>query len=669
MADELWLQLPRDRVTERGYGVAHRPGDVAGRLSGTFAIDPLTGYGTARVVASMEDAWDWVTGGSADYLISTPWALPGGGFGEAVSHRAAGNFQIATSGGPGAGEGWFFGFICYGGSRAFSLSFGADQLDIDAGRVIWTRAGEEQARGQLWHAEEWETAPHYLYVYAIGNRLACRRLGTSPSDLDPGLLIETGALSAEAALSGGALTLRGAGFLTFAVAPERHEQTPWLLHSTIGLPEPSTQVPTMTVQSLTPAGGSILYELQGPDGAVLPGEGPYTGFAYQINGTLASDTGPNLYVTRVRVQFPELVENDAVTPVDLCTFDPAGLGGTGIVRGVTVRRGPEPESAGLTLELLTVTDDVAPYIQPHMKGRWEPGGAAWMTFYTSRPELLPNLNSDSVRIDCESQWKQLRLAKWTGAASYGGRRLAEAYRDVALKAGIDSADIVIYSGGYDLPEEQADERPLFDFRAGQPLSEVLLYLRDQFGPNDRLVFKADGKFYVEPLPTTPIDGAAFVWTTAAEHIAAVAAGTSTVRRVLEWSEGFTEDGLANDVWVIGQHRSGRPLVAVATDWDSVRNPLARNYVAGFRPLTIIDAGLPTQGLVNWVARSMLERVKRPRLTAQMRGTTVSGMVEHDIIEVAGKGLWRATSISVLWDLEAPNSESFYELDYFGPAES
>lgn len=666
MADSLWLQLPRDRVTERGYGVTHLPRDVVRNLTGEFAIDPLTGYACARVVPSMDDAYDWATGGSDDYLVSTPWALPGGGFGDAISHRATGSFTITSSDGPAAGAGWFLGFICYGDSQPFSVHFGGDVLELDAGRVIWTRSGEEQARGQLWHAEEWETAAHYLYVYAIGNRLGCRRLGQPAQDLDPGLLIETGAASAALALPGGSITIQGDGFLTWAIAPERHAENFWLLHSKIGLPEPSTQVPTMTVQSLTPAGGSLVETLLGPDGETLPGSGPYTGFGYQITGTLAADTGPNLYVTRVRVAFPKLVENDEVTPVDLCTFDPAGLGGTGIIRSITARRGPEPESAGLAMEMLTVTDDVAPYIQPHMKGRWEPNGSAWMTFYTSRPELHPNLNSDTLRVECESPWKLFKLAKWAGSGSYGGRYLAEAYRDVAIKAGIDSDDIVIYAGGYELPEEQADDKPLFEFRAGQPLSEVLLYLRDQFGAQDRLTFKADGKLYIERKPTTA-SGTTFVWTTPADQIDEVALGTSTTPRIFDWAEGFTEDGLANDVWVVGQHRSGRPLVAVATDWDSVRNPEARNYVAGFRQMTVIDAGLTTQGLVNWVARTMLERARWPRLTARMRGTLVSGLYEHDIVEITGKGLWRVWSMAVTWDDQMPQGEAEYELEYFGAA--
>ncbi len=655
MADQLLLGVARNRVTERGFSIAQTPGDEQAQLAGNFSVDPLTGFACAPVTLSFEDALTWPA--HADLVEVASFLMPNGSWYSGVCHRADGAFTYYSTVALAAGSGFFVGFVAYGAGSAWSLWWGSLQLRIEAGAASLRLGTVELAAEQLWTPEVYEhgyAQPHYLYVYQVASRLCVRTLGARPTGfLAP---MSTG-------FPGGLVAVSGEGYLAWQIAPERHDQLVELTHATIVLPEGSTQEPTGAMQHWLPAGATTEFEILDESGASWPGspDPPYSGFGYRAQALLPAYTGPNGYITRCRVQFPQLKASDGLTPADLLTLSNVR------VQRVEDRRSTDPASCGLSFQVVGTPAALSPYVKANARVSWRPDGTQRADAYVSRPVLnLPNWSHETIAFGCELGWKRFTHAPWGGDGSYGGRLLGEAYRDAALRAGLDAGDIVIDTGGYRLPVEDADGRPLFDFRPDETVAQVLLYLRDNFGAGDLLYFAPDGKFHAAAEPSTP-SGVAFYWAAADLDIDAIMHGTETRPWVLgsSWQEAFDETGFANDVWVVGQDAAGVPLVAVATDWGSIREESAFNYLGEFRRMVIVDAGLTSQALVNWVAAAVLARVRTFRLRATFRAIYVPSLGEGAIVEIEDRGNWRLSAMTTVWDGRGPQGIATYEAEYLG----
>ena len=659
-AHELWLRVPRNVIAERGFGVTHLPRDRAAYLTGTgWTIDPLSGYLCPRVKADLTGSLAFADV-TSDYSACAPFMVSDGTYPAALSHTAAAAFTLTTADEITAGRGLVLGFVAYGAGKAFTVEFGGRYaLTLDNGTAELKGIGADAptlAFAELYDADEWQMRPHLLYLYCQGDLVCVRRFY---QQRQRGLFYREPSPVGGYALLAGKVTVKGEGPLTFAVAPERHELTFTATHSAISLPERTTT----TVQSwlnwlptpmtTAPVDGST----NNPTLTVDAGGSPHTDFTYTITATLDTDHGPNLYVTRARIWFPQLKVDDGADQVNLLAT--AGIG----VDHIEDRRSLDPRSCGLTFHLKALPGYVSPYVQPNMRGQWYPFGTMRSDFYTTEPELELTNHHEVLSFGCETGWKRLDKALWSGENSYGGRLLAEVYRDVAQRGGLDSSEIVIYSGGYALPDESQDGPPLFDFRPGQSVADILLYLRDHFAATDLVRFRDDGLFYAEPRPTAA-SGVVWQWTTDPEDVINVAYGTSTVPRILRgsWRERINEDGFANEVWIVGADKDGQPLVAWATDWPSINDPTALNYVGEFRRMVIVDGGLTTQGLVNWVCCQVYERVRQLRHFVSFKGLYCAELLEGDLIEVDGRGVWRILTMNSTWSLSGPQGLAVYEAE-------
>ncbi|MBI5832090.1 MAG: hypothetical protein HZB16_07250, partial [Armatimonadetes bacterium] len=549
------------------------------------------------------------------------------------------------------------------------------------------------AEATIWEPEEWTAAGsstagiHYLYVYQVGDRLCARRLGQGSTGFQPVASQRLEASSTKGLcatidghhepLIGGPLRIAATGRLTVGLAPERHGTIFDIVRAPISLPEPSTGDVALSYDALKPDAVTISTDFLTATGALYgetPPTPPITGVGWQMTVSGLPATGPTLHLTRVRFQLSEAVEDDGLVGTDLNTLTPAGIGGSGTIASVELRRGRDPEAVGLSATIHTQPDDVAPYLQPNMRGSYAPAGAQTLDFATIRPTVRPGLYADTLTLDTTSGHQRLRSARWTDARTYGGRLLAQAYRDVALKAGLETTEVDVYTGGYELPAEKADGEPVMDFRPGQTNAEIIAYLRDQFGPSDYHRWESDGKLYARVEPTA-LSGVVFTWSTDPADLADIADRAETTPRVgddFEWT--WAEASLVNDVWVVGRDRDGKPLCAVATDWPSVRDTDAPNYVAGWQRMTIIDGELQTQAMCNWVARSVLDRLCRQRLTCSFTSLAYEDLYEGDLVEIeprSGEGansIWRIIGYSRTDELTG-SSRARYELEYVREGEA
>jgi len=682
-AHQLWLKVPRNVVFERGFGIQHKPGDVKDDLSGAaHSIDPLTGFACPKVTWSAEDPLNWSLSGDpvADYVYGTVptttkrWPI----------HTAEGEFTATSATELAAGHGFFFSFLIWqapstgsGQAREIRVKFGGGfTLKLSDGVAELLRGDGEAAETigfqSFWPQEEWFGRFHTLYVYNIGTAVAVRRLGDAVRET--GILAfdeAAGDRSPKFALQAAKVSIESTGHVAVFLAPERHDTTLSFQHAAIRMPETSTQEPEASFRWIAP---NVTGEEEPPaeptitvldgDGSSL-GDAPYEDFRYQVDATLTSDTSPNLYVTSTRVWFPPLTGSDGAAAQDLAAID--GIA----VQRVTEKLSLADQDGRLDFDLIALRGSVSPYVQANMLGAWKPRGVLRAAFLTDRPTLgFPSRTLERLSFSARTRWKAFATQKWTGSETYGGKLLAEAYRDVALRAGLDASEAVIYAGGYRLPEPDDDGDEGLEFRNEQSIADILTYLRDQFGAGDVLRFRPDGLFYAEPLPTAH-SGVTFHWSTPQTELADILAGTSDYPRVLRasWEEALSEEGFANEVFVLGYDKAKRPLLSFATDWDSINRPtldligtINPNYVGEFRRLVIIDPALMRQEVVNWVCRQVFERVRKLRIFAKFEAMYVDTLLPGALVTIDGRGTWRLLSMETEWVKDAPAGLSSYEAE-------
>lgn len=664
MPHELWLQVARWHRSERGFGLTHKPGDVVDDLLGQFAIDPLTGFACCRLDVTLEGALQWVHDDDAywgqGYARGEAWPL---------HVDPTREFESSTAEPLADGHGFFFPLIVYEppeGETAEPLRvlFGTHFELVLLKGVAELKKGETTlGYASLFDEDEWYGEVHWLYCYCVGTRVIVRRIGKEVEQFgvvgdDPTAAQHT----PPDALREGKVTVRGRGQAGFAVAPERHETTFLLEHTVIELPEPLSTEPQSRWRGLVPDDQTPDEEgndnepaltLLDDEGVELSG-GVVERWTYRVETTLDSVTGPNFYLASVQVAFPPMSVSDGLAGVNLTTLPGAA------VKEVEERRSLDCLGTRLRMKVWAEAGELSPYVQPNMTVLWRPEGFDRFWGFTTRPHLRQHNVYEELEFECEDQWKGLYHEGWPGDVSYAGKLLGAAYQDVLVRSGFPAAAVNVSAGGYLLPEEEQDGEPLFDFEPGTPMSDIIEYLRDQFGAEDQLFFGPDGEFYAVEPPTAH-SGVTFYLTTSDAEVWQLGLRNPTVPRILRssWYEEMSEEGFANDVWVAGWDKQQRPLLAIATDWSSINNPTSGNYWGGFKRMLIVDAGLTTQEAVDWVCAQVFRRVRYPTVFGRGRAMYVPSLLEGMLVDVDTRGTWRILSMTTQW-----HQRGFYGLaDY------
>lgn len=695
MSHELWLKTGRNVLLERASGLTHTPREVSKRWKGSFAIDPLTGHLTMPVTWSGTGSYTWSYDDADAY---TSGSLHGRPF---PAHKADGPFQAETTTALDAHHGFFFTFLLWQDQGPevwcrFGQRYSLKLLDGVMELYRWEQVGPSTGSGLAssdwrlvgaaygWDQDEWFNRPHTIYVYAIGDRIAVRRLGAKQR-LDGILVTDTlAAANNNLALAPATIRVTSTGRVAFFAAPERHATELAVVGPLYEIPEGSSAAPETGLGWLGPdptAPTIWLYTAEGkriaqtPEGDETEDDidtGPYENYQYVLAGALTSATGPNLYITRVRVNFPAVSGPDGLTGTDLLALPGVA------VQAVTENRTLQPEGNSLTFTLKATPGTISAYTQANMRGAWCPGGVQRMDFLTDEPKLSLGAADvyEYLEFACRDMWKRFEHVLWSGGETYAGKPLADCYRDAAYRAGLAASDVVITAGGYNLPEEEGDDEPLFDFRPGETVAGVLNYLRENFGAEHYLRFRPDGKFYAEDPPSTH-SGVTFYWSAPGLEttelgttgvnlpvVIHILCGTSEMPRILRpsWDEWLSETSFANEVWVVGRDRDGEPLVAYATDWDSINNDSVFNYVGEPRRMVIADAGLTTQAVVDWVCYQVWSRARNLRQGARFRSIFIPGLLPGDIVTIDGRGEWRIVTMSSSWALDQSTAIGTYEVE-------
>ena len=666
-AHSLLWQIPRIVPVEKGFGLTHVPGDVAGQLAGTYAIEPVTGAACAVPDFGTAIAFPVTTG-----YATTAWHITGAGAQTTYQRTTTGAWTRVSTTALVNGCGFLLGLIQYPGSGPTVLSFGrAWTLTLTEGfaQLAWdgTLAAEP---AELWTPDEWYDGPLWLHVYCLGTRLVVRRWKSADSQLTA--FLDADPYGTGYALPADNLTLAHTGYLAWVAYLEGHATSFWLEHSVIRMARPSSQIPEIDTLAVSNAGDVITAQIRDAGGFQIVGGTDETEFTYYVSASLASASGPNLYLHAVRARFPAEYASDGATPTNLA----------GSIRnevGVALKETLDPRQNAIDFTLQGASAALDAYRQVNVAGRWSPDGAARVEFLTGDSRLRRGRGSkDYLQVTGAGPWKRLENALWSGGRTYAGWNLATALADVLDQAGVGALAYSITAAlDYDLPDDTGSEESLFDFRTDQTVADGLLYLLENFAAQVQVRFGTDGVLYLED-PPTAATGTVFTFTmdqTEAETgwdgvartvLANTARGVSAHTGITAWEDRYRDDWLRNEVVVVGYDR-GRPLLAAAVDWRSQTDVTAANYVGEQRLMVIVDAGLTTQAAVNWVCRQVYERVRVLHRFAEFTAFYQPGLVVGELVEVTDEGLWRIESIGHKWMRRAPHGEADYEARYYGEA--
>jgi len=663
-AHQLLLKVARDVPSEIGFGFTHVPGDVRANLIGDFDIEPFTGFACPRTIFGSAVAWPALS----NFATSYAFVAPGPTYLAGVARTATGTWSITASTSLVSGQGFLLGFLNYAGRDSITVDFSNRfRLVMDAGRVALSSSGSLVRFGDLWSNDEWTNGVLWLHVYSVGEQLCVRRWRS-----DKGFSAWVGGRwGTGQALEAGQVTVSGDGFSAFCLSLEGHDTSFWLQHAVMTMLHSSTASPTIGLLASQPSWATLTGQVLTTLGVPVPGTTPTSQFYYRVEGSLALATGPNLYVGGVRVRFAPVYVSDGSSSADVISLLMAEHG---IVEELS--RDPKQHQVSFTLGGADGLLDA--YHKGNMKGIWLPNGTQRAVFFTGDLGFRRTTRNEYVEVVGQTGWKRLQTTPWTGGAGYGGWTLGAAYADVLSMAGLSSADYSISGGAYELPREAGDDRPIFDFNTEQTVEDVLLYLHDHFGPDQLMRWKADGKLYIEDAPTSIVqvggDDLTFYFTTpaigvletgrTAEELPVlvhVAHGTSTYPRIMEWDPDEDEEEYFNQVTVIGYDPAGNPLAATATDWPAINDESSARYFGDVKRLIVIDAGLTTQAVVNWVCRQIYDQVYLRRQKSQFKSVFLAELLAGELVAIDGEGTWRLESLRTTWDKHGRQGLTRYEV--------
>ncbi len=233
-----------------------------------------------------------------------------------------------------------------------------------------------------------------------------------------------------------------------------------------------------------------------------------------------------------------------------------------------------------------------------------------------------------LALSAEDLTKRLRTTLLTDAAAYDGLPHTEVVAALLRLCGLGDDEMAIAEDDFVLPARVGDSLPLFQPRNGEPVSAFLAYIRESFS-GWRAYFDREGVFHYEPPPEAGEPVAAFVTRTEAPGGALP---------VFDRVDALDEEGLANEVYVIGRTPTGEVLSACFVDYAGQNDPACDRYVGERRLMVWVDTALATQAAVNWVCRTLAEEAYRPRRRVAFRAPWRGRVFPGDTIALDGRRL-------------------------------
>jgi len=251
-------------------------------------------------------------------------------------------------------------------------------------------------------------------------------------------------------------------------------------------------------------------------------------------------------------------------------------------------------------------------------------GMPLQSFFVGQTEtprsIRQGANLEWVELNVPDRYRRLQRAMLHSGTVYDGYIHTDVVRDLLHRGGFPDEYLDIFPGTYPLPSS-IDGDPLFRPTDGQSIAEFLEYIRDAFS-GAWMGFGTEGKFWYYPEPTSAEPMAQFFSTTAAARGAGGAAAHSYAMQSLEKT---VDDSLFKNIfYVFGldpraepylQRYENPPWEYVLGDWwieyGSLYDPNHPCYVRGERRMLMwFDPSLSTQYSVNWVCRTLHDRLCR-----------------------------------------------------------
>lgn len=684
MAAQLWLQEERTVLDEPGGGLVWDFGPLAaedtlaalrrGEIAVSGAVyEPVGGQFMGVPSAELADCGldGWLPDVPADWLEAYPFVRTDG-YSMALHHTTTATWSLREQGAAAWGEPRIVSFITYesgdggtgdeltiefggvwrlsllaGGSAALSESaLAAEGTDYTPrGEFRWRNAGRFTGAGG---------SVHSLWIYEVGPKLVIRN-AAEPAGLalfDPGAQHDP--LSPVTspyphALRPGPWRIAGSGRVTIAVARQRF--LPGI--SRVEQPAPtalglggSTQPVTVTLAGLSSGVGSEpAVSVRDEFGALWPtAGGPFGTPRHAARWSVTWTTGAeqSYFLCGLSLRVPRTTRGDGNTGTEVLALDQVAD------REVSSVRDGDLTRERFTARLLDPSGSLAGYVQPNMSVRYQVGAETLFRGLTDAAEWHAAHHGSTplglLTLRAQGLWKRFRKARWPGGEAFDGRLLTEVMAELLAAAGLGEADSDLPAWDYRFPPPPDGAAPALVYRPGVTIDRILEELRERFfGAVLTCYFRlSDGKFVLEPIAGG--ESAATFYTCDTD-----AGGSGRVILAGSYRERLDESRLANVVTVIGAGFDGRPIVARAVDWASLRDPEAVNYIGEPWPLEVIDQGLRSSAAVAYVCHHLFARHRFARIYAEWRSVLL-GLSPGQLVTIsdtAGSSLWRLEGVSAV----------------------
>lgn len=678
MTTNLILQEPRAVLDEPGFGLCLDFGarrgaairelrkagylttagvwhdDLAGHLCGQPDFGQLTGMDSA--------AWNDVTG---DWTNSGSRLTPGGGYAEFYAEAGSTTWALEDLADQPAGRGRFVSLICYdsresdGGQGTNSpitlyipTRWKVDFAD-DGSAVLFEQLASVDAEGNTqtsWEPRlqfEWLTAqsfaaepatPHWLWVYEVGPKLVIRNLSPSLEGRQAGgIYIDPSQVAAETphAIGAGKWRVEGGGRIALNLSAQKFKAgTSTVTGAVTDLgADGSTQKCSTTTSGLGLGAVAATVTCIDEDGDTWDqGDGELGRRAHGIGWsvTWTSTATETFFLSGLGVKVPRTTRSDGGSGTDLIALADVAD------KSIQLSREGDLTRESLSAVLQSYQVDLAAYTQANMAVRYTVDGATLFRGLSSAAEwrVIADLTAPcgQFSLRAEGLWRRFRKALWPGGEPFDGRLLTDCLADVLEAAGLTSSDYELLSWDYRFPDPPPGEPPAIDYRPGTNIDRILEDLQSKFyGTSLFHYFRlSDGKF-VLAATTAGAVAASFYQTSAA----ALAAGVQyqTIRDG-SYQETLDDTEQYNYIAVLGEAHDGRPLLARAIDWGSIRDRTAFNFVGEVWPMVVADPGLTSQAAVNYVCRQLYVRHRNPKVYAQWQSLRLN-LFPGQVVQLVG----------------------------------
>lgn len=681
MSAQLWLQEPRSVLREPGFGWHFEAGPqqtarVAALLaSGRLQMDVDTtiyeavgghfmGRPDERLASMVADDWE-LTGG---WTTVRPERNADGRPVAFLASTTPGHWSLRDQRTMPAGQGRYLCLLTYdtrsdaGGQGTGGLVTlecgGVWRLELHAsGEAVLSEQCPPDDEGRITYAERqrfaWMASDrfashtgtmHRLWIYDAGRKLVVRNVSTAANGSPPGALCYAGGSGTSDpnqvphALRSARWRLSGSGRVAVCLSPAGFVPGP----CRVAWPEPvpvgdggSTQRCQATLHGLGQVTPTIeaLDETQQPwpqgSGSTAPDR--RYGLAWEVSWT--STATQTFYLSGVTVKIDPLYSADGNSGTDVIAL-------TNVAdKSISLSREGDLTRERLSANFQSYRVDLASYCQANMLVRYVVDGTTVFRGLTDRADWTIDADTNpatgKLAISAEGLWRRFRKTLWPGGAPFDGRKLTDCLAEVLAAAGLAVSEYSLAAWDYRFPLPEPGEPPAIVYRPGTPIDRILEDLQRKFyGTGYVHYFRLSDGLFVLATTATGTSAATFYQTTAAAATAGLP--YQTIRNP---QQTLDDSELYNSVLVIGESPAGRdgatlPIIARATDWPSINDRTAFNYVGELWPLVVADPGLKTQAAVNWVCRSLFERHRNPRVAMQWQSLRVN-VFPGDVVTLAG----------------------------------